>query len=177
MPAEPIETLLDRLTLVVDGFPEPGILFRDLTPVFADPIGLRQVTDALIAPFAGRFDAIAGIEARGFLLAAAAAYASGVGAVTIRKAGKLPGDVIATSYALEYGTATLEMHPDAIAPGLRVLIVDDVLATGGTLAAAAGLCTAAGAQVVGMSVILELGGLGGRSAIGGGHRVASLQVA
>lgn len=165
MPNETPQQLVDRLTVLVPDFPSPGILFRDLTPVFADARGLRVVTDELLRPYAGSFDVIAGIEARGFLLAAAAAYSAGVGAATIRKAGKLPGPVIGTDYALEYGTARLEMHPHSIPRGARVLIVDDVLATGGTLAAAARLCEEAGADVVGMSVILELDGLDGRQAL------------
>ena len=167
MTSETLDELLTRLTSVVPDFPSEGILFQDLTPVFADSEGLRRVTDALVAPYAGQFDAIAGIEARGFLLASAAAYSSGVGAITIRKQGKLPGEVLAQSYALEYGTATLEMHPHVVADGSRVLVVDDVLATGGTLDAAARLCAQAGSQVVGMSVILELDGLGGRDALSG----------
>ncbi len=165
MPTETAAQLVDRLTAVVPDFPSPGILFRDLTPVFADAAGLRGVVDELVSPFAGQFDAIAGIEARGFLLASAAAYATGVGAVTIRKAGKLPGRVISMNYALEYGTATLEMHPESVSAGQRVLVVDDVLATGGTLGAAAQLIEHAGGIVAGMSIILELAALDGRATL------------
>lgn len=176
MASKTVSDLVERLTVIVDDFPTPGIRFRDLTPVFADAEGLRAVTDELLRPFAGQFDAIAGIEARGFLLAAAAAYSAGVGAVTIRKAGKLPGAVIGTDYALEYGTARLEMHPNSVSSGTRILLVDDVLATGGTLAAATRLCVEAGATVVGMSVILELDGLGGRDALHG-TRLHAIQTA
>lgn len=167
MTVESARALVERLTLLVPDFPTPGVLFRDLTPVFADPAGLHAVIDDLVAPFEGDFDAIAGIEARGFLLASAAAYATGVGAITIRKAGKLPGRVIGTEYTLEYGTARLEMHPDSTHNAQRVLIVDDVLATGGTLGAAARLVESTGAAVTGMSVVMELDDLGGRAALSG----------
>lgn len=147
---------LERLTLIVPDYPSRGVLFRDLTPVFADPEALTDVVDALLAPFAGQFDLVAGIEARGFLLAAAAAYATGTGLVTIRKAGKLPGNVISQDYALEYGTATIQLHPDTIRTGQRVLLMDDLVATGGTLAAAARLVEGAGGRVAGMTVAVEL---------------------
>ena len=154
--------LLDRLCAVIPDYPEPGIVFRDLTPVFADGEGFRTVVDALIEPYAGRFDVVAGVEARGFLLAAAAAYASGKGVVAVRKAGKLPRETYAQEYALEYGTATLEIHRDDLAPGTRVLLLDDVLATGGTLAAAHELFSRAGVEVTGIGVVMELDGLPGR---------------
>jgi adenine phosphoribosyltransferase len=158
---------LGRLTAVVPDFPSPGILFRDLTPVFSDAEAFHAVVDAISEPFAGSFDAVAGVEARGFLLAAAVAYATGTGVVTIRKAGKLPRAVYSESYDLEYGQAALEIHQSDLPAGARVLVLDDVLATGGTLAAACALLDRAGAAVVGCGVVLELGALGGRTALAG----------
>jgi adenine phosphoribosyltransferase len=157
---------LDRLTAVVSDFPTPGIVFRDLTPVFADAAALRLVIDELIAPFAGSYDVIAGVEARGFVLAAAAAVVAGTGVVMIRKAGKLPRPTVSREYALEYGTATLELHTNELPDGTRVLLVDDVLATGGTLEASLGLLTDAGLVAAGVSVVLELEALQGRGRIG-----------
>lgn len=153
---------LDALTRVTPDFPEPGILFRDLTPVFADGPALAAVADALVAPFAGSFDVIAGVEARGFALAAAAAARSGHGLLLVRKAGKLPGATLSESYALEYGEATLQVHVDQLPAGTRVLLVDDVLATGGTLGASQRLIERAGWTLAGTAVVLELDGLGGR---------------
>jgi len=150
----------------VPDFPKPGILFKDITPLLDDGPAFRSVIDG-IRDANGDFDVVAGIEARGFLIAAPLAYAAGVGVVPIRKAGKLPSKVVSTSYALEYGTATIEMHADAVRPGQRVLVVDDVLATGGTLLAALGLLRDIGAAVSGVSVILELAGLGGRPRLDG----------
>ncbi|AYF99314.1 adenine phosphoribosyltransferase [Protaetiibacter intestinalis] len=153
---------LDALTRVIPDFPEPGILFRDLTPVFADGPALTAVADALVAPFAGGFDVIAGVEARGFALAAAAAARSGHGLLLVRKAGKLPGATLSESYALEYGEATLQVHAGQLPAGTRVLLVDDVLATGGTLGASQRLIERAGWVLAGTAVVLELEGLGGR---------------
>jgi adenine phosphoribosyltransferase len=148
----------------VPDFPQPGVLFRDLTPLFADGPAFRRVVDAIVAHHGeGGFDEVAGIEARGFLIAAAVGYATGTGVVPIRKAGKLPGETLRVDYALEYGTASLEVHVDAFSPGARVLLVDDVLATGGTAAAAADLVERAGAEVVGLTVLMELADLGGRA--------------
>ncbi len=158
---------VEELTALVHDFPKPGILFRDLTPVFANGQALRSITDALVEPYQDRVDVVAGVEARGFVLAAAAAYALGVGVAVIRKAGKLPRDVIAESYSLEYGEATLEVQPHDLAAGCRVLVLDDILATGGTLAAATRLVERAGWTVAGVSVVLELAGLGGREALPG----------
>ncbi|WP_146363182.1 adenine phosphoribosyltransferase [Arthrobacter yangruifuii] len=171
-PAEPdttesIEQTIERLGAVIPDYPKPGIIFRDLTPVFADGPALRRVVDALIAPFEGQFDFVAGVEARGFLLAAAAAYASGTGVITVRKPGKLPREVFSESYSMEYGESTLELHRDDMPAGSRVLILDDVLATGGTLGAAARLIRKTGAEVAGFGVVLELGDLGGRDRLGG----------
>lgn len=141
-------------------------MFRDLTPVFADAAALRAVIEELIAPFAGTFDVVAGVEARGFVLAAAAAVIANTGVVMIRKAGKLPRATVSREYALEYGTATLEVHTDELPAGTRVLLVDDVLATGGTLEASLWLLAAAGLVVAGVSVVLELTALNGRARIG-----------
>lgn len=158
---------LGALTRLVPDFPEPGILFRDLTPVFADAGAFAAVVDELAAPFAGRFDVVAGVEARGFPLAGAIAARHDTGMLLVRKAGKLPGERVAESYALEYGSAELELGTGLLAPGARVLVVDDVLATGGTLRAAARLVERAGAEVAGLAVALELADLGGRSVLDG----------
>ncbi|MDN6170492.1 MAG: adenine phosphoribosyltransferase [Micrococcaceae bacterium] len=159
---ETMPELRDRLWAIVPDYPQPGVSFKDLTPAFADADGLRRMIDEIIAPFAGTFDVVAGVEARGFVLAAAAAYASGTGMVTIRKKGKLPRPVHAEQYTLEYGTATLELHRDDIKPGTRVLLLDDVLATGGTITSAAALLSRAQAEIVGIGVVLELAELRGR---------------
>lgn len=160
---------LDRaqsLIAAIPGYPEPGIVFRDLTPLFADAAAFRAVIDALIAPFAGGFDAVAGIEARGFVLAGAASRAADVGLVPIRKAGKLPRERVSAEYALEYGTATIEAHRGDLPPGSRVLIIDDVLATGGTIRAAHEIGTALEWEIVGTAVVLEIAALNGRAAVG-----------
>ena len=150
----------------VPDFPEPGILFRDLAPVFADGDAFHAIVDDLATAFDGRFDAVAGVEARGFVLAAAVAYATGSGVLVVRKAGKLPGQVLRETYDLEYGSASLELEPDRLPQGSRVLVLDDVLATGGTLAASARLIERAGYAVAGFGVVLELAGLGGRERLG-----------
>jgi adenine phosphoribosyltransferase len=167
MPADSAAQLVRDLTVAVPDFPQPGITFRDLTPVFADGTALRVITDALAEPFVGRIDAVAGVEARGFVLAAAAAYALGVGVLIIRKPGKLPQAVLSESYDLEYGSATLEVQPSTLPAGSRVLVLDDVLATGGTLAASTNLIERAGWEVTGVSVVLELTALNGRAALPG----------
>lgn len=160
----------------VADYPSPGILFKDLTPVFADGAALKLMVDSLVAGFAGKFDAVAGVEARGFLLAAAAAYATGTGVITIRKAGKLPREVYSEDYALEYGEATLELHQEDVPAGTRVLILDDVLATGGTLGAAAALLERTGAVVAGIGVVLELDELPGRDNLAGRDVLSLLHV-
>lgn len=159
---------VNRLLRDVPDFPQPGVVFKDLTPVLADGPALRAVTDAIVAHHGGpeAFDVVAGVEARGFVLGAAVAYAAGVGIVPLRKAGKLPREVHAASYDLEYGEATLEVHTDAFEPGMRALVIDDVLATGGTLGAAVTLVERAGASVAGISVVLELSFLHGRERMG-----------
>ncbi|WP_306896761.1 adenine phosphoribosyltransferase [Agromyces albus] len=147
---------------------------RSRPPVFADGSAFRALAAALTAPFEGRFDDLGGVEARGFLLAGAASALCGAGVLTVRKTGKLPRAVLSESYDLEYGTAGLEVHEGELAPGARVLIVDDVLATGGTVAAAARLVERAGWQVAGISVALELTALGGRAALGDRYEIFSL---
>jgi len=169
VPATELERA-EALIRTIPDYPEQGVLFRDITPLLADAAALRTVIDALAEPFAGGFDVVAGVEARGFLLAGAVAISAGVGLVPIRKAGKLPRPAASVDYALEYGTATIEAHDD-IAPGARVLLVDDVLATGGTLVAAHDLVARLGGVVVGTSVLMELEALGGRDAVGDVHAV------
>ncbi|HPV80066.1 MAG TPA: adenine phosphoribosyltransferase [Dermatophilaceae bacterium] len=158
------QLVLDHLRDIPD-FPKPGVLFKDFTPLLADGDALRAVADHLAQRYAGRVDAVVGIEARGFILGAATAYAMGVGFVPVRKAGKLPGETYEATYTLEYGTATLEIHVDAFVEGQRVLIMDDVLATGGTAAATCELVERAGGQVVAVDVVLEIGGFNGRDAL------------
>ncbi len=149
-------------------FPQPGILFQDLNPVFADAHAFRAIIDELVQRFDGEFDAVAGIEARGFLLAAAIGYAAEVAVLAVRKGGKLPGDVLSENYDLEYGSAMLELEIGQLPEGSRVLIVDDVLATGGTIAATARLVDRAGYRLAGVGVVLELSELGGRARLGEG---------
>ncbi|WP_218712808.1 adenine phosphoribosyltransferase [Arthrobacter sp. BF1] len=170
-----VSAVLDSLCATVENYPSEGIVFKDLTPVFADGAAFKLMVDSIVSAYAGKFDAVAGIEARGFLLAAAAAYATGTGVITIRKAGKLPREVFAESYALEYGEATLELHKEDVPVGTRVLVLDDVLATGGTIGAAAALLERSGAVVAGVGVVLEIGALPGRENLAG-YNVVSLQV-
>ena len=158
----------ESLIRTIADYPEPGVLFRDITPLLADAAALRCCIEEIAEPFAGGFDVVAGVEARGFLLAGAIAIAAGVGLVPIRKAGKLPRPAASVSYALEYGTATIEAHDD-IRNGARVLLVDDVLATGGTLRAAQELIATLGGIVVGTAVLMELDALGGRAVAGDVH--------
>lgn len=161
--ASDIAALVASRVVDVPDFPVPGVLFKDISPLFADPAAFRAVVDALVAAQASRpFDVVAGIEARGFVLAAAVAYAAGVGVVPVRKAGKLPRATYEATYELEYGQATLEVHRDAFAPGVRVLVIDDVLATGGTAGAALDLIARAGGEVSSFTVLIELAALGGR---------------
>lgn len=153
----------------VPDFPKPGIRFKDITPLLADPAGFAWVVDTLAVPWRGSgVDCVVGIEARGFILGAALANALGAGFVPVRKPGKLPARVMAQEYALEYGSDRLEIHEDAIGPARRVLLVDDVLATGGTLLAARSLLERAGAHLVGAAVLVELTALAGRARWGAG---------
>ena len=147
----------------VPDFPEPGIVFKDITPVLADPIAFSTITDLMVVRFGrGNVDKVVGIEARGFIIASPVAYHFGAGFVPIRKQGKLPSEAVGEDYELEYGTATLELHIDGITPGERVLIVDDVLATGGTAQAAASLVQRVGGKVCGIATVIELEFLHGR---------------
>jgi len=161
---------LERLVLDVPDFPEPGVVFKDITPVLADHDAFTAVVEALAD--AGRVDGaravdkVVGMEARGFIVAAPVALALGAGFVPVRKAGKLPRPTHAVSYSLEYGEATLELHRDAISPGDRVLLVDDVLATGGTARATRELVEACGGVVTGFAVLMELSFLPGRATVG-----------
>jgi adenine phosphoribosyltransferase len=162
-----VEHLKDLIRAVPD-FPLPGILFRDITPLLRDPSGLRQVTDELARRWADRgIQVVAGVESRGFLFGAPLAMALGVGFVPVRKPGKLPAEKVSREYALEYGTNTLELHRDALAHGERVLLVDDLLATGGTARASADLVAQLGGTVVGAAFVIELTFLEGRSALPG----------
>jgi adenine phosphoribosyltransferase len=159
----------------VPDFPKPGVVFKDITPLLADPAGLAAVVDGLVEAFEGeRVDKVVGIEARGFVVAAPLAVRLGAGFVPVRKVGKLPWTTHAEEYELEYGTDRLEVHQDAIAPGERVLIVDDVIATGGTAEATARLVELLGGEVVGLGFLIELGFLGGAARLGGRRHVALL---
>jgi adenine phosphoribosyltransferase len=151
----------------VPDFPKPGILFRDLTPLLADPDAFRAAVRAVAEPFrADGIDAVVGIESRGFILGAPVALELGAGLVVIRKKGKLPHATVREEYELEYGRDVIEMHADSLGPGQRALVVDDLIATGGTAAAAVRLVRKTGAEAVGCSFLIELADLGGRAALG-----------
>jgi adenine phosphoribosyltransferase len=173
MPDETTAELIDAHLLTVQDFPSEGILFRDVTSVYANGEAFASIVDAFASHDWGTVDAVLGIEARGFGIAAAMAYARGVGMVSVRKAGKLPGELLSEDYALEYGTATLQVQPNVIPPGSRVVILDDLLATGGTLAAVVRLAERAGWIVAGIGVVIALDGLDGRSALPG-HAIFEL---
>jgi len=158
----------------IPDYPEPGVVFRDITPLLGDSRGFGRSITELGARFADlSVDRVLGMEARGFIVAAPVAYSIGAGFVPVRKAGKLPWAVVREEYQLEYGRDKLEIHRDAIRPGERILVIDDVLATGGTAQATVRLVEALGGDVVGLGFLLEIGPLGGRSKLGG-HRVESL---
>jgi adenine phosphoribosyltransferase len=168
-----VQPLASYIRAIPD-FPQPGVTFRDLTPLMGDAWALRVAVVALVAPFRdARVAVVAGMEARGFIFGALAAWQLGTGFVPLRKPGKLPAEVEAVTYTLEYGTASLEVHRDALAAGQRVLLVDDVLATGGTAAASAALVERLGATIVGCAFLLELAALGGRTRLAG-HGVHSV---
>jgi adenine phosphoribosyltransferase len=160
-----IEAVIAAHVRDVPDYPRPGVLFKDITPLLGDAGAFGDVIEAMAAAF-GPVDKVVGIEARGFILAAPVAYEIRAGFVPVRKQGKLPSATFAKEYDLEYGSAVLEVHQDAFQPGMRVLIVDDVLATGGTARATASLIHQAGAQVVGVAVLMELSFLKGREALG-----------
>ncbi len=151
----------------IPDYPSPGVLFRDITPLLANGPAFGALIDALAEHYEGQVDAVAGLESRGFILAAPLALHLGVGMITVRKAGKLPGPVIGVDYALEYGTARMELRPDTIHEGQRVLIIDDVLATGGTARASVQLVEQAGGVVVGLAMLMELTDLAGRDRLAG----------
>jgi adenine phosphoribosyltransferase len=169
-------TDLRALVRDVPDFPSPGILFRDITPLLANPEAFRAAVFAMAAPYRGvGLSKVLGIEARGFMFGAAVARELSVGFVPVRKPGKLPGETIRASYGLEYGKDTLEVHRDACIPGERVVIVDDVLATGGTAEAAASLADSLNAEVLGLTFFIELEKLGGRARLAS-RRVQSVLV-
>ncbi len=162
----------------VPNYPKKGIMFRDITTLIKDPVGFRLVIDTLVQRYSQKeykFDTIVGIESRGFIIGAALSYALGKGFIPIRKKGKLPAEVESQEYALEYGTDRIEIHRDALQKGERVLLVDDLLATGGTALAAAALVEKLGAQVVEMAFVVDLPDVGGRKKLTGkGYTVFAL---
>jgi len=160
-----IDQEIKRLIRTIPDFPKPGIMFRDITTLLLDPSGLRMTIDAMVAATDGPVDLVAGIEARGFLFAAAMAIPLKAGVVLIRKDGKLPGATIAEDYALEYGTDRIAIHEDALIPGQRVILIDDLIATGGTARAAIRLLRKAGANVTQAQFVIDLPDLGGADAL------------
>jgi adenine phosphoribosyltransferase len=165
---------LTSLVRDIADYPTPGVTFRDITPLLGNPDGFRQAIDELAAPFEDeRIERVVGVEARGFILAAAVAYRIHAGFVPVRKAGKLPWAVAREEYELEYGTDKLEIHRDAIHPDERILVIDDVLATGGTAAATSRLIETLGGTIVGVGFLIEISALGGRARLAD-YRVESL---
>ena len=163
----PRKTVRDHIRTIPD-FPEPGIMFRDVTTLFNDPRGFRMAIDLLLHPYAGlQIDHVVGLEARGFILGGAVAHQLSVGFTPVRKKGKLPGKTIEQSYKLEYGEATVELHEDAIQPGDQVLVVDDLLATGGTAEAGVSLIERLGGEVIACAFVIDLPALGGRKRLEG----------
>ena len=146
----------------VEDFPAPGVLFRDITPLIADPAAFKVLIDTIADRYRGTIDAVAGLESRGFILAAPLAVDLGVGMLTVRKAGRLPGPVVGVDYDLEYGSARMELQPFTVVDGQRVLVIDDVLATGGTASAAFELIERSGGRPTELCVLIELEGFGGR---------------
>jgi adenine phosphoribosyltransferase len=168
---------MDLRSLVRDvpGFPKPGIVFKDITTLLKDAAAFRYAVNAIVGKYASRsIDVVAAVESRGFIFGAPIAYALGAGFVPFRKPGKLPAETVRESYALEYGTDSIEIHKDALRPGQRVLFVDDLLATGGTAAAAARLVGKLGAELVALAFVIELSFLKGRENLGGNSEVFSL---
>lgn len=155
---------LEQYIRTIPDFPHEGIMFRDVTTLFNDPRGMRMAVDHLLHPFIGKqIDRVAGLEARGFILGGAVAHQLSVGFVPVRKKGKLPAETIEQTYALEYGEATMELHTDAVQPGENILIVDDLLATGGTAEAAIKLIERLGGKIIGCAFVIDLPDLGGRA--------------
>ena len=159
----PIERTVKDFVRTIPDFPKPGIMFRDVTTLFKEARGLRMAVDQLLHPYSGdKIDKVAALESRGFVIGGAVAHQISAGFVLVRKKGKLPGSVISESYELEYGSEVMELHDDAIEAGERVLLVDDLLATGGTAAAGIALLERLGAEVVGCAFVIDLPALGGR---------------
>jgi adenine phosphoribosyltransferase len=159
----------------IPDFPKPGVMFKDITPLLSDGAAYRATIDALCEPFEGRpIDKVLGIEARGFIIAAPIAYRLNAGFVPVRKAGKLPWEIEKEEYALEYGTDLLEIHRDAVRPGERALLIDDVMATGGTAAATIRLVETLGGEIVGLGFVIELAFLGGRAKLAGREAISLL---
>ena len=158
------ELIASRIRDVPD-FPKPGVVFKDITPLLSDHRAFQEAVDGIVASAPSAIDVVVGMEARGFIFAAPVALALGAGFVPVRKPGKLPMEVYEESFSLEYGQDTLTIHRDAIRPGARVMVVDDILATGGTVGATAGLLRQLGAELVHVSVLLELGFLDGRDVL------------
>ncbi len=170
-----MEALKSRIRHVPD-FPKPGILFYDVTTLLRDPEGFRLAVDAMATPYRGRpIDVVVGIESRGFILGSAVADRIGAGFVPVRKLGKLPSETVRATYALEYGTDSLEMHKDGVQRGQRVLVVDDLLATGGTASATVSLVRQLGGQIEGVAFLIELVALEGRKRLAGEQVMAVLQ--
>ena len=170
-----MDALKSRIRHVPD-FPKPGILFYDVTTLLRDPEGFRLAIDSMATPFTGqKIDVVVGMESRGFILGGAVADRLGAGFVPVRKLGKLPSQTIRASYALEYGNDSLEMHQDGVEPGQHVLVVDDLLATGGTARATVDLVKQLGGSVEGVTFLIELVALGGRSRLAGEKVTAVLQ--
>ncbi len=169
---------MDLKTVIrtIPDYPKPGIMFRDITTLLTDPRGFRRAIDELVQPLAGaKIDKVAGIEARGFILGGAIAHQLSVGFVPVRKKGKLPFETISESYELEYGTDEVEIHTDSVEPGERILLVDDLIATGGTATAAIKLMERAGAEIVLCAFVVDLPDLGGSQKIRDmGHNITSL---
>ncbi|MDR1852458.1 MAG: adenine phosphoribosyltransferase [Propionibacteriaceae bacterium] len=162
LPSKSGQELISSLIRDVPDFPKPGVVFKDITPLLSDPTGFKAAVDALAATAPDGIDVVMGMEARGFIFAAPVAIALGAGFVPVRKPGKLPGDVYSETFALEYGEETLSVKTDAVIPGSRVMVIDDVLATGGTIGATAELVKKLGAELVHVAVLMELSFLGGR---------------
>ncbi|MGH8884301.1 MAG: adenine phosphoribosyltransferase [Egibacteraceae bacterium] len=170
-----VDSILREAVRDIPDFPKPGVIFKDITPLLGDPAAFSSAVDALVVSFGrGTIDKVVGIEARGFIIAAPVAYHLGAGFVPLRKPGKLPYRSVSETYELEYGTETLEVHADAFSPGDRVLIVDDVLATGGTAKAACNLVEKSGATVAGLGFVIELDFLNGAARLEGFDLVSLL---
>lgn len=165
--SEANRALIASLIRDIPDFPKPGVIFKDITPLLSSPAGYRAAITELAGSAPAGIDVVVGMEARGFIFAGPVALELGAGFVPVRKPGKLPGDVYTQSFSLEYGHETLAVHTDAIMPGAKVLVIDDVLATGGTVGATAALIHRLGAELVHVSVLLELSFLGGRAHLAG----------